>query len=302
MLLMSAVRPPVDSAIATPATAVAASGSTMLLVLMLLTGCGTTKEYEATKQLLLSEAVDQSIAAIDFRPMTAQKVYLDTSYIKHVQPVGFVNADYVISALRQQIASAGCLLQDTQNEADVIIEARVGTLGADGFQVTYGVPANSALTAAASAIPGTPPIPAIPEISLARRESKEGAAKIACFAYDRETRQPLWQSGTARSTTTSRDSWFFGIGPFQGGSIRSKTRLVGSGLPFGEGGYVGAEPPEGYDRPAVDYNAEVRFSDGRPVLGPQPQGAAGTPATTAPATKVAETPTAPAEEAAPATR
>lgn len=265
----------------------------MLLMLMLITGCGTTKEHEATRQLLLSEAVDQSISAMDFRPMSGHKVYLDSSYIKHAPPVGFVNADYVVSALRQQIASAGCLLQDTQNEADVIIEARVGTLGADGFQVSYGVPANSALSSAASIIPGTPPIPAIPEISLARRESKEGAAKIAAFAYDRETRQPLWQSGTARSTTTSRDSWFFGIGPFQGGSIRSKTRLVGSGLPFGEGGYVGAEPPEGYDRPAVDYNAEVRFTDGRPVAGPGV--APHEPKTSPSPTQVAEQPTATAE-------
>lgn len=266
----------------------------MLLLLMLLTGCGTTKAHEATEQLLLSEAVDQSISAMDFRPMTGHKVYLDTQFVRQAKQVGFVNSDYVISAMRQQIASAGCLLQDTQNEADVIIEARIGTLGADGFQVTYGMPANSALSTAASIIPGGPAIPTIPEISLARRESKEGAAKIAAFAYDRETRQPLWQSGIARSTTTSRDSWFLGIGPFQGGSIRAKTRLVGGGLPFGEEGYLGAEPPEGYNRPAVDYEAEVRFTDGRPVLRTD----AGDDSTTTspPATRVAEQPVAAAEE------
>lgn len=86
-------------------------------------GCGTTKAYEATEQLLLSEAVDDSIAHIDFRPMSGYRVFLDTQYIKNVKSLGFVNSDYIISSLRQQVVGAGCLLQDKLEEADLVIEA-----------------------------------------------------------------------------------------------------------------------------------------------------------------------------------
>ena len=47
----------------------------------------------------------------------------------------------------------------------------------------------------------------------------EAAAKIAAFAYDRETRTPLWQSGVNSSLATAKDTWVLGVGPFQGGTI-----------------------------------------------------------------------------------
>ncbi len=235
-------------------------------------GCGTTKSFDATQQLLLSEAVDNSVAAIDFRPLSGQKVYFDTTYLKAVKTPTIISADYVISALRQQITSAGCLIQSAEGEADIIIEARLGALGADGFQITYGMPPNSLVSSAASLIPGAPQVPTMPELSLARRETSEGAAKVAAFAYDRVTRQPLWQSGTARSTTTARDVWILGIGPLQTGSIRNRTRLVGSDLEFGAEVDNGASPPLDYQRPEVNYNAQVRFKDGKPVLGPASSG------------------------------
>lgn len=197
-------------------------GLLLVIVAGIAGGCGTTKSFEATEQLLLSDAVDYSIAAIDFRPLGGNKVFLDTQYIKTVKGPGFVNADYVTSALRQQVLAAGCLLQDNAEAAEIIIEARVGTLGSDSFQVTYGIPANSALSTAAQAFSTLPPMPVMPELSLARREAREGAAKIAAFAYHRETRQPVWQSGVARSSTTARDTYIMGVGPLQSGSVRGK--------------------------------------------------------------------------------
>lgn len=232
-------------------------------------GCGTTKSFEATEQLLLSDAVDQSIAAIDFRPLAGNTVFLDTKYLTQMKPPTIVNGDYVISSLRQQMLGAGCLLQETAEAADVIVEARVGTLGSDSFQVSYGVPSNSALATAAQAIPTAPPIPILPDISFARRESREGAAKVAAFAYDRVTRQPLWQSGISRSSTTSRDTWLLGIGPIQTGSIRGRTRILGSGLEFGTATVDGGTPRSLYDRPPVNLNAEVRYENGVPILGPR---------------------------------
>ena len=240
--------------------------STLVLALtLMLVGCGTTRQYTATEQLVMSVAVDRSIGRIDFRPLGGRKVYLDTSYLRHVKGEGFVNAEYVTSALRQQIVAAGCLLQDANLEADVVIEARIGTLGQDDHRVTFGLPETGMLASAAALIPGAPRIPRIGEIAFARREAREAAAKVVAFAYDRETRSPVWQSGVDSSLATATDTWVMGIGPFQGGTVRKRTQLAGSSIKFGDKSDTGS-PSKFFDRPAVDYTAEVRFKDGLPIF------------------------------------
>ncbi|WP_197231150.1 DUF6655 family protein [Novipirellula artificiosorum] len=241
----------------------------LLLVSATCVGCGTTREREATEQLVLSNAVDRSISSIDFRPLTGRKVYLDTSYLRQVKTLGFVNSEYVTSALRQQIAGAGCLLQDTSQDADIIIEARCGTLGSDDHRVTFGIPENNSLSSAASLIPNSPSLPSIPEIAVARRDAREAAAKIAAFAYDRETRKAVWQSGVRQSTATARDTYVLGVGPFQAGSIREGTKLAGSRfVRFGDK-TANHSPSESFERPPVDYTAEIRFQDGWPIYDKQ---------------------------------
>ena len=96
-------------------------------LMLLVVGCGTTRSYTATEQLVMSDAVDRSIAQLDFRPLSGSKVYLDTSYLRHVKGEGFVNAEYVTSALRQQIVAAGCLIQDANTEAEIVIEVVEGS-------------------------------------------------------------------------------------------------------------------------------------------------------------------------------
>lgn len=240
------------------------------LVLTLFPGCGTTKEHQATEQLLLSDAVDRSVSTIDFRPLSGEKVYLDTSYLRSVKSASFVNADYVTSALRQQVMAAGCYLQDSSADAEIIIEARIGTLGYDDHRVTFGVPENSSINSTVSLFPGSPSVPQIPEIALARRDAREGAAKVAAFAYDRETREAIWQSGISQSRSTARDTWVMGVGPFQGGSIRDETRLAGTKL-IRFGRRSTGSPAKVFSRPPVDYTAETRFDGGYPVLGNENQ-------------------------------
>ncbi|KAA5539604.1 hypothetical protein FYK55_23850 [Roseiconus nitratireducens] len=232
-------------------------------IVVALTGCGTTREHQATEQLVVSEAVDRNIQDLDFRPLSGRKVYLDTSYMRNVKGPTFVNAEYVISGLRQQILAAGCLIQDSSNDAEIIIEGRIGTLGSDDHQVTFGLPENNAVSNAASLIPNAPTLPSIPEIAFARRESREAASKIAAFAYDRETRRPIWQSGVRHSVATAKNTWVLGVGPFQGGSIREKTKLAGSRFQFGRRS-ANSSPARPYERPAVDYTAETRFNQGWP--------------------------------------
>jgi len=200
------------------------------LLTCLLIGCGTTKSQRATEQVLMSDAVDRSVAALDFRPLSGQHVFLDTTYAKNLKSETFVNADYIISSVRQQMLAAGCRLEETQETADFVAELRIGALGTDSHELVYGIPANNALSSAASLVPSAPAIPTIPEISVARKSDETAAAKIAVFAYDKKTRRPVWQSGIAQAHSTSKDTWVFGAGPFKSGSIHEGTELAGGEL------------------------------------------------------------------------
>ena len=241
-------------------------------------GCGTTREQQATNQLVLSDAVDRSISSIDFRPLSGHRVYLDTEYLWPVNNRVFnntdyaiVNAGYVISSLRQQMVAAGCLLQDKKEDADLIVEARLGALGSDHHRVTYGLPENNALQGAAALVTDGPRFPVLPEIAFARRESRDGAAKVAAFAYDRETRRPVWQSGISQSLANARDTWVLGVGPFRGGTIRGQTTLAGSPLEFDH--HLDSDSNrEYYERPPVDFTSKQRFQEGWPVIDARQRG------------------------------
>jgi hypothetical protein len=218
-------------------------------------GCGTTKSQIATEQMLVSGAVDDAISAIDFRDLRGTRVFFDTQYMKDVKGVGFANADYVTSGLRQQMVAAGCLLMDKKEEADIVVEARIGAVGTDGHDIIYGIPANNSLSNAASLVPNTPFLPAIPEISLARKNAQQGAAKVAVFAYHRESRLPVWQSGISLARSSSQDVWLLGAGPFQRGTIHDKTRFAGEQLTI-PGVYGASDPDLGL---AVNYNKPHLF-------------------------------------------
>lgn len=208
--------------------------SLWILITVCCVGCGTTKNTIATEQLLLSDAVDGAVARADFTPLVHQKVYFDTQFMKNYKGVGFVNVEYVTSSLRQQMIAAGLLLQDNAETADFVVEGRIGALGADSHEVIYGVPATSVLNDAVNAVAAvsqTPKVPGIPELALAKRSNQIAAAKIAFFAYERETRERVWQSGMLTGRSTAKDLWVLGAGPFQRGSIHDgNVKFAGSSL------------------------------------------------------------------------
>jgi hypothetical protein len=51
------------------------------------------------------------------------------------------------------------------------------------------------------------------------------------FAYDRDSRTPVWQSGTSVAISDAKNVWVLGAGPFQRGTIYNGTRFAGSRLP-----------------------------------------------------------------------
>jgi hypothetical protein len=162
-------------------------------------------------------------------------VFLDTAYMQTFKGNNvFINSDYIISTLRQKLTTSGCRLELNRTEATYILEARVGALGTDTMEVTYGIPSSNGLGAAASAIGGVPAVPAIPEISVGKRNNLMGVSKIVVFAYHRDTGIPVWQSGAAVARSDAKDSWFMGVGPLTRGTVYKGMTLAGNKvyLPF----------------------------------------------------------------------
>lgn len=301
----------------------------VLLSFFALTGCGSTKSRTATEQLLMSDAVDRAIAQIDFSDLAGQKVFFDTKFLVNTKDpmflgnqkgLGFVNAEYIMSSLRQQMVAADLRLQDKIEEADFVVEARLGAVGVDNNEVVYGIPASAPISTAASTMLNGYPIPSIPEISVARKNIQLGAAKVGVFAYDRRTRQPVWQAGISQAMSDARDSWVLGVGPFQRGTIyKGGTRFAGgsfdvpglSKLPPIDGSDdvpIEANVPQGEHDPLTAYSEEQHFrkpssfpkTDGavQPASAQQPAAAA--PSGAAPATPAATPAPAPAPATTPA--
>jgi len=185
-------------------------------------GCGTTRTSNtlrtATEQLLISDAIDRSVQSINFRALAGETVFFDDRQLYEV-----VDSGYLISSLRQHLLASGCILKDDRDEATYVVEPRAGAVGTDNYDLLFGMPATNVpqLTLLA-ALP-----PAIPEIPIAKRRDQRGIAKIAVFAYHRETGEPFWQSGIAASESTANNIWILGAGPFKRGTIYEGTSFAG---------------------------------------------------------------------------
>jgi hypothetical protein len=69
-------------------------------------------------------------------------------------------------------------------------------------------------------------MPSIPEIALAKKDHKSAAAKLAVFAYDRKTLEPVWQSGLVQAESTALDTWVLGVGPFRRGTVEDAAKIA----------------------------------------------------------------------------
>lgn len=195
-----------------------------VLVCVAAAGCGTTRWTDtartATEQLLISDAIDRAVSQIDVRPLAGQSVYLDAQFLQ-----ASTDKNYTTSVLRQHLLASGCRLADKKTDAEYIVEARAGAVGTSRHDLLYGIPSTDLSSLAP--VPGVPN--RIPEIPVAKKTQQRGSAKIAVFAYHRETGMPFWQSGNAQVASTAKDIWVLGIGPFERGNIRDQRKPDGEG-------------------------------------------------------------------------
>lgn len=191
------------------------------------TGCGTTRwtnsPRTATEMLLVSNAIDRAVDQMDFRPLAGERVYFDPQYL-----TGVLDQQYVVSSLRQKLLASGCVLTETRSDARFVVEARSGGVGTDQNDLTFGVPSVNIppILGSIGSVPAS-----IPEVPFIKKTAQKGLAKLAVFAYDRETGQAVWQSGAEPASSTAQHTWILGAGPFQRGTIYEGPKFAGTRLP-----------------------------------------------------------------------
>jgi hypothetical protein len=199
--------------------------ATVALLALPMAGCGTTRSTDtnrtATEQLLVSDAIDRALQSMNLQSLSGQSVFFDDSKLADV-----VDKNYLISSLRQYLLANGCSLKDKREDADFVVEARAGAVGTDRSDLLFGLPSMNvpqiALVQPVAAI--------IPEIPIAKRKDQRGIAKIAVFAYHRQTGAPVWQSGLVHEESSANDVWILGAGPFQRGTIYTGTEFAGAAI------------------------------------------------------------------------
>jgi hypothetical protein len=189
-------------------------------------GCGTVKQSgtvrTGTEQILLTNAWDDALQKVDFRPLTGVPVYLDTQNLNST-----IDQGWITSSLRQAMLTQGVLIRSKPEQARWVVEARVGAYGTDSYDWLVGV---RQMTMPVT-VPGLP-TGTIPEIPVIKKTDQRAYAKLALFAYDRSSGQLVWRSGTQLAMANAKDAYFAGVGPVQSGTIWQKNKRVGINLPI----------------------------------------------------------------------
>lgn len=214
---------------------------------------------------MLTDAIDRSVEQIDFSPLHGRRVYLDTQFIGTRSESG-----YLISSLRQQIAAAGCKLSESAADAELVVEARIGSQSTNRHDSLLGIPA----TTVPPVFTGVPV--AIPEVSISKKTIQTGVSKLAVFAFWTEDGSIAWQSGVLRQDSVIQNRWLLGFGPYTQGSstVRDRQSAVTPRVPLltdfaamGEDSSV-EPPPSTLTLPTV-YDVSRPFAPRIPPL-PEP--------------------------------
>ena len=181
-----------------------------LFLVGLSVGCTTTRTSDTSRtgmeQLLISNAVDQTLDKTALPEVNGRKVFLDPQFLDSV------DKGYIVGSLRQRLLAAGASLVDAKEGSDITVEVVSGGVGTDNVQTYLGVPG--------LAVPGLPV--EIPEVRMYERSSQFGTAKLGVVAYATDTGAMVFDGGRALARADDSRWSVMGIGPFQEGSVRDE--------------------------------------------------------------------------------
>lgn len=185
---------------------------------LLVSGCSTSRTSNTSRtgneQLLISNAIDQSLDQVDFRPLAGKSVYLEEKYLE------CTDKNYLVSSIRHRALHAGANLVAKAEDADLVMEIRSGGVGTDSTETYVGIPG--------LAVPGPFPI-SLPEIRVWTRTQQTGIAKIGIASYDPKTNGQYGQGGVAMARSDNNNWFLMGAGPYQTGSLRQEIQRAVEG-------------------------------------------------------------------------
>lgn len=169
----------------------------LALVLGLADGCSTYRESNTARtpeeQILLSKAVDASLAGAIPSGLQERRVFLDVSNLD------CPDKGYVTDAVRQALAAQGARVVEKSGDADAVVTVRAGMLATQSGTTIVGIPCFKVPTLVTSGSLETP------EFALYKRATQEGLSKLCLTAYDNNTKELLGaKEGLAR---THFDRW-----------------------------------------------------------------------------------------------
>ncbi len=180
-----------------------------MTALLLITGCASTSTSNTARtsveQLLISNAIDQSLDKVDFHPFAGKTVFLDESYLE------CVDKKYLVSSIRHRLLRSGARLAGKAEEADIVIEPRAGAIGTKVADAYLGIPE--------IVLPG---MLTLPEVRLVERKNQHAVAKIGLVAYDPKTKTVLGNGGVSLAESDDNNWFVLGMGPYQNGSVRKE--------------------------------------------------------------------------------
>ena len=193
-----------------------ATFSGLLAAAVVLAGCATAKTSNtgrtATEQLLIANAVDQSLDKVDFTPFGGRKVFLQDKY------VDCQDKNYLIASVRHRLLAQGALLVEKSEDAEIGIELRTGGVGTDMSESFVGTPE--------VVLPG---MMTIPEVKFIEKNVQTAKAKIGLVAYEIESRRVLGDGGLTTAVSDNNNWSVLGVGPIQTGSLKNEVSRATSG-------------------------------------------------------------------------
>ena len=183
---------------------------------VIISGCTSANRSNTARtgveQLLISNAIDQSLDKVNFTPFGGHTVYVEEKYVESV------DKPYLVGSLRHRLLASGARLVDKPEEAAITVELRSGGIGTDTSESFVGTPE--------IVLPG---MLTIPEVRLLTKTAQSGTAKIGLVAYDNSTKQVLGQGGMALSQSDDNNWYVAGVGPFQEGTIKTEVKSSTTG-------------------------------------------------------------------------
>lgn len=181
-------------------------------------GCSTTRTTDTARtgmeQLLISNAIDQTMNKTALPDVAGKTVYLEEKYLDSV------DKGYIVGTMRRKLLNAGAMLVDEKEGSQVTLELCSGGVGTDNVEQYVGMPG---LT-----VPGLPV--ELPEVRLYEKKSQFGTAKIGVVAYDTPTGQMVYDGGGSLARANDSNWTVLGIGPFQEGSVRNELNHATGGV------------------------------------------------------------------------